>query len=232
MSNDVIVLKSGPPGPAGPAGATGATGPDSSALQDVTRAPQTVFVDAVNGDDAGAGTSYATRVKTWERVTEVITANGATEIFVHADMNIDYQRAFYNAPKCLRIQGRNAANTADEARTFTILDSTNSGSRPGGLYVSATMGLEINDIDFVLNTSLSYGFIEARFATINVAMDSSSVTRTGSGSASVFYANSSGSYMAQITNITLTAAGYLFFGIGSGSDPNGAYNIAANITSA
>lgn len=232
MADQIIVVKSGPPGPTGATGATGATGPDSSDLQDPVGSKLFLYVDADNGDDSNTGLSYAQRVATWEKVISLMCENKTNEIYVHADMDIDYRTTLYNPPKGLIIQGRNAANTSDESRDLAAITATNSASRSGGLVIYGFMGLTINDCNVILNTAQGYAVFEIRRGAIHGEISDMTLTRTGAGTCRLFYADTGGAITMKFSSCTLTAAGYVFSSVSAAADPNDEYYYNTNITSA
>lgn len=228
--------------PRGPRGLTGAVGPTGEPsvetarideILDVDPGNNSVFVDAINGNDANSGGSVSSSVATFPKAVELCRCFGFNYIYLLSDIVLEHRIPIDHFSGLLFIRGRNGDNSSAQNRKVTVTDAINNINRPGNFAINCNMALRVENVDFELATSRGFGVFEVSVAYLQAFLQNVSLTRVGGGAANLLHTGF-GSISCRFSNLTLNpgADGYLFSDISPGVDPNSVYNISSNINAA
>lgn len=178
------------------------------------------FIAHTSGDDANDGKTSATPVKTFARLCVLLERDTYNTINIMEDLEVDY-RHDVNSGVVLDFRGRAADGVADQERTISIVDASNSPTRPGGLNFRAAVLLVFRDIHLEISTSSTFSFVESRVVT-RLYFETCRFSKTaGSDDCSVLWSYFNSLVMSNFTNSPIAGLeGQIMRGVGSGVNPN------------
>jgi hypothetical protein len=195
-----------------------------------TTALQKLYFDPVNGNDANNGSSAALAVKTWTVLTALFSAVKLVQIWCLSDGVVDRNVVLKTCPAKIYFIGRNAANSAYEARTITFTDSTNLPNFAGGIYLSNSCDIQSYYMSFVLGHTGANGPFHAFQCYVGLWLLTTTITRTSTGGPMLTGAFN-GHLFGSGLIVDPSAAGKVISGVPAAGDPNALRGFSSNFTS-
>ena len=193
----------------------------------ITRS-KVIWVDAVNGDDANAGSAPNVPVKTWAGVYALMHGGFFITVNLLSDLVVDTNHSISWSPNQIYIVGYNTDGTAIQQRKITFVNATNNGN-VGGWIFSGRCNISCYSIDLEMAHNLPsyplYLFKAEAYLHLNLG----TITRTGTGGP-MFGGGFAGHFHAVNLNIDPSASGHIIQGVASGGDPNAISGLSANFT--
>ena len=191
-----------------------------------------IFVDAVNGDDENTGRLLTKPIRTARRLFELMTP---FKNVVHLFSDLDIDHYAQHAHSCRRLEwiNRRVPGAESPFKTIRVLDAKNNRTHPGGIRLNGSISTWHQNVNIEIATGRGFGLYELNGIAINNYFGGCRISRTGSGSACLFYFKQGANLYEKVSGTTLdnSAAGYLYTDVAAGADPNLNPFITTEITS-
>lgn len=190
----------------------------------------TLYIDAVNGDDAHPVYNRATPAKTWGGVHARCQGGRLNIIVLLSDVDADEIVYFRNPPSTIRYIGRNDVG-AFFLRKIRFVDDPNIANKAGGLYTYGSITIETQQVSLEDAHTVGSPPIYALLGHLVIRIIGGVLNKTGTGGA-MCHSVCSAHYSVTSAAIDPSISGSVIHGVSAGSDPNAVPGISANFPSA
>jgi len=179
-----------------------------------------IYIDAVNGSDAGDG-SFAAPIQTMSELGARLVQGRRHIVRLLSDFDFDY-RVEISGTILIQFEGRSTDNSALQNRTINGVNSTNVPTRTGGIALQrGCAAVQFNTCTINLNDPTSgVGFLEIGNGLMTTSFYSCSFSKSASNIATMLHQVNHSLMTAFFSASAVTPiAGKVANGIASGSDP-------------